>query len=113
MKQFVSDFKIVLIIMALLIGFCAYRIVDKEIEKANSKQVEQYCVVEDKYTKSVLIGKVVTRRYVLDVSVIDAEELKDSVMVSSDVYNQIEKGTEIKCILYYTNDKLVDIEVAY
>lgn len=80
--------------------------------RENVQAIEQYCVVEEKYTTSHFVGKVHTVRHCIDVYVSDAEELKDTITIPSSFYNEIEPGMEIKCIVTYTEDELVNIELA-
>ena len=81
------------------------------IEKTQTEQVEQYCYIDAKYTKTHLINKVATKTYYIDVHVTDAPELTHSITIPASAYNEIEEGMEVKCILYYTDEKLVDIEI--
>lgn len=114
MDGFVVKFGNLLILIFLVLVLISYAVAYSiNYKTLNSvEEVEQYCYVEDKHTEHYLIGKVPITTHYIDVHVSDAEELKYSITVSGDFYDEVEIGSEIKCILYYTDEKLVKIEIA-
>lgn len=98
---------ILVVVGVLIIGNA---IKNAQIPEKETISMEQYCVVEDKYTKTVMIGKTPSVKHCIAVYVTDSVDLKDTIVVPNSIYNEIEVGMEIKCVITYTEDELVNIE---
>lgn len=81
------------------------------IKELSATQTEQYCTIEDKYTRTAIIGKVSTTRHYIDVYVTDAKEIADTITIPGSLYDELEIGNEIKCVLFYNDKELIKIEV--
>lgn len=113
MTRFVNDSLSIaqafLILLIAIIGASVFVTIKDEM---TSNQTEQYCVIDDKYSKRTIVGTASTKKYCIDVHVTDNEELTDTITVPYELYEAVEVGDEVKCVLFYTDDKLVKIEVS-
>lgn len=76
----------------------------------NTSQTEVYAQVSDKYSNTVMAGKVPIKKYYINVK-LQENNKEYTIQISSNEYSLIEIGNEVFCTLYYTKDKLVDIEL--
>lgn len=103
--------KLIALLLAVYLVIFLVNTAEDEYLKKTTSQIETYCTVTDKEKHSVYTGKVMVHRYTLDLLISDADrEEKDTVTVTAAIYNDVEIGDEIKCIVFYKDEKLIKIE---
>ena len=100
-------------VMILLLGSVAiYSLAEKEVSLANSDKTETLCRIEEKTTQRELVGKIYVQKYYLYVA-IDGEDNGEmhKVQVPADVYQTAEIGKHIKCVVYFNDDGIIDVQI--
>lgn len=95
-------------IIVLMTSICCLRFYNDQFK--NTSQTEVYAQVSDKYSNTVMAGKVPIKKYYIKVK-LQENNKEYTIQISSNEYSLIEIGNEVFCTLYYTKDKLVDIEL--
>lgn len=104
--------KLLSYVPSVLIAVMLLLLITSIEEKKPVMETEVVCVVENKSTHVVMAGKAAIRKYTIDVRVLDADKtMEDTIYISSTMYDIIQIGDEVKCILYYTEDEMQKIEL--
>lgn len=112
MKEFFKQYSVVLLILIIIpiIGV-SRSIVSQQRIKSESKQVQVFADVTDKYSRSVMAGKTPVKQYFVKVR-LKEDKTEYQIQLSSNEYSSIEIGNEVYCTLYYTKDEIVSVELA-
>lgn len=82
------------------------------ITKSNAETTEGYCVVEDKDAYLQKAGNITLYKHCLYVTMDgSSDEELYKVQVSSGVYQDIKIGDTIKCIIFYDDNGICDIQL--
>ena len=113
MKEVLKQYQVVLLILIIIpIIVVSNYIVSQQRIKSDSKQVQVFADVTDKYSKSVMVGKTPVKQYFAKVR-LKEDKTEYQIRLSSNEYSSIEIGNEVYCTLYYTKDEIVSVELAY
>lgn len=113
MKEVLKQYQVVLLILIIIpIIVVSNYIVSQQRIKSDSKQVQVFADVTDKYSKSVMAGKTPVKQYFAKVR-LKEDKTEYQIRLSSNEYSSIEIGNEVYCTLYYTKDEIVSVELAY
>lgn len=110
MKEYIKEYCIFTFvgIIVLMISICCLRFCNDQFK--NTSQTEVYAQVSDKYSNTVMAGKVPIKKYYIKVKLLENNK-EYTISISSNEYSLIEIGDEVFCTLYYTKDEINDIEL--
>lgn len=114
MKTFFKQYLLVLLVVLLLIiisiaGVSGSILLQQRI-KSESKQVQVFADVTDKYSRSVMAEKIPVKQYFAKVR-LKEDKTEYQIQLSSNEYSSIEIGNEVLCTIYTTDDEIKDIEL--
>ena len=110
-EKFIETYILVIfvLIMLLIIPIVSTILVNHQLKKDTS-ETEIYAQVSDKYSNTVMAGKVPIKKYYINVK-LQENNKEYTIQISSNEYSLIEIGDEVFCTLYYKKDQLIDIEL--
>ena len=107
-KEYGSFIVGILIFVAVVLGFIYYH---ENEGKIDAKSEEVYCTVDDKDTYMIIAGKTPIRKHKLYLSPEGDDRQSYEATVSSSLYDDVEIGDSVKCIIFYKDNGISAIEV--
>lgn len=110
MIEFAKEYCIFTFVGIILLISSMYCLRLRNDQFKNTSQTEVYAQVSDKYSNTVMAGKVPIKKYYIKVK-LQENNKEYTISISSNEYSLIEIGDEVFCTLYYTKDEINDIEL--